>query len=288
MLLCTWNLGCKDAEAPKAGAFKWLGDLCQRLKPEILALGLQELNPRLLPEVEQTVVQVLNAAVPGAEFQVTSEHCGSYLPLLLLSPVKVTAEAAALRFTFDKHEFEQKLPICVANAHLEAGHGKLEARNEMFAQIAERFPARDGHLLVVLGDLNYRLQGLQSFTEPTKKTPLASRCPKFLAEFEDAVAKCYSGEVVQLLETCQLHGPRRSYGFEEAPVRFHPTYKRAKADSTEGVPRYDLEEPRMPGWCDRILWRCGQKVEVEVSEYSAVESADFSDHRPVYAVLDVR
>ncbi|CAJ1373465.1 unnamed protein product [Effrenium voratum] len=273
MLLCTWNLGCKDAEAPKAGAFKWLGDLCQRLKPEILALGLQELNPRLLPEVEQTVVQVLNAAVPGAEFQVTSEHCGSYLPLLLLSPVKVTAEAAALRFTFDKHE---------------AGHGKLEARNEMFAQIAERFPARDGHLLVVLGDLNYRLQGLQSFTEPTKKTPLASRCPKFLAEFEDAVAKCYSGEVVQLLETCQLHGPRRSYGFEEAPVRFHPTYKRAKADSTEGVPRYDLEEPRMPGWCDRILWRCGQKVEVEVSEYSAVESADFSDHRPVYAVLDVR
>ena len=27
------------------------------------------------------------------ESQVTSEHCGSYLPLLLLSPVKVTAEA---------------------------------------------------------------------------------------------------------------------------------------------------------------------------------------------------
>ena len=28
-------------------------------------------------------------------------------------------------------------------------------------------------------------QGRQSFTEPTKKTPLASRCPKFLAELLD-------------------------------------------------------------------------------------------------------
>ncbi|CAL1172178.1 unnamed protein product [Cladocopium goreaui] len=67
-------------------------------------------------------------------------------------------------------------------------------------------------------------------------------------------------------------------------------YKRVKAsesDVSKGIPRFDCDQPRMPGWCDRILWRRAADVEVKVLDYVAIESADYSDHRPVCAVLEV-
>eukprot|EP00913_Durusdinium_trenchii_P003557 g3290.t1 len=244
LLLCTWNLGCKNAsDAPKDGDYDWLAKIFKEM--------------------------------PACD-AVTAEHCGSYLPLLLFQRNTSKVEVVPLHFTFDKHQVCSKgcvaaqfhfggLQLCVVNAHLEAGHSKVNARNQMMAQIASHFPTPAGSLLLLLGDLNYRLEGQKPFTEPTKATP----------------------------ERCQLRRLREAgqVEFEEAEVCFHPTYKRVKAsesDVKQGIPRFDLEQPRMPGWCDRIMWRRGADVEVKVLDYSAIEAADHSDHRPVYAVIEAR
>lgn len=306
LLLCTWNLGCKDLDGqmPKEGDFDWLAKLFKETQPEVLALGIQELHPNLLPKFLQDVQQVWKD-VHGQELQATAEHCDTYLPLLLFQRTANKVEVVPLHFTFGKHQVCSKgcvaahfdhngLKMCVVNAHLEAGHGKVRARNEMFAQIASTFPTGSNSLMLLLGDLNYRVEGKRPFTEPTKATPVEQRCQVFLEEFDEAVAKCQAGKASELQERCQL---RRSRGdapcfenFEEAEVRFQPTYKRVKAsesDVSKGIPRFDCDQPRMPGWCDRILWRRAADVEVKVLDYLAIESADYSDHRPVCAVLEV-
>lgn len=308
LLLCTWNLGCKDLDGqmPKEGDFEWLGKMFKETQPEVVALGIQELHPDLLPKLLEDVQKVWRD-VNGGELQATAEHCDTYLPLLLFQTMTSKVEVAPLHFTFGKHKVCSKgcvaahfdhhgLPLCVVNAHLEAGHGKVHARNEMFAQIASKFPTPGSNsLLLVLGDLNYRLEGKKPFTEPTKATPVEQICQVFLAEFDEAVTKCQAGNASELQDRCQLRLSRGDAScfehFEEAEVRFQPTYKRVKAsesDVQEGIPRFDHDQPRMPGWCDRILWRRASDVEVKVLDYCSVESADYSDHRPVCAVLQVQ
>ncbi|CAL1172180.1 unnamed protein product [Cladocopium goreaui] len=190
LLLCTWNLGCKDLDGqmPKEGS--------------------------------RTA---------------TAEHCDTYLPLLLFQQTANKVEVVPLHFTFGKHQVCSKgcvaahfdhngLKMCVVNAHLEAGHGKVRARNEMFAQIASKFPTGSNSLLLLLGDLNYRVEGKRPFTEPTKATPVEQRCQVFLEEFDEAVAKCQAGKASELQERCQL---RRSRG--DAP--FFENFEEAEAVS---------------------------------------------------------
>ncbi|CAK9048556.1 unnamed protein product [Durusdinium trenchii] len=160
LLLCTWNLGCKNAsDAPKDGDYDWLAKIFKEMPAcDVVALGIQELHPSLLPKLLQKVQQALQT-----DFQaVTAEHCGSYLPLLLFQRNTSKVEVVPLHFTFDKHQVCSKgcvaaqfhfggLQLCVVNAHLEAGHSKVNARNQMMAQIASHFPTPAGSLLLLLG-----------------------------------------------------------------------------------------------------------------------------------------
>eukprot|EP00931_Biecheleriopsis_adriatica_P044533 TRINITY_DN25481_c0_g1_i1.p1 TRINITY_DN25481_c0_g1~~TRINITY_DN25481_c0_g1_i1.p1 ORF type:complete len:710 (-),score=140.03 TRINITY_DN25481_c0_g1_i1:31-2160(-) len=72
--------------------------------------------------------------------------------------------------------------------------------------------------------------------------------------------------------------------FQEAPVRFAPTYKfevrNLSEDSDKGGHRtYDTK--RTPAFTDRILWRARNTARVEPLDYEAVPSVEVSDHRPV-------
>eukprot|EP00913_Durusdinium_trenchii_P003558 g3290.t2 len=291
LLLCTWNLGCKNAsDAPKDGDYDWLAKIFKEM--------------------------------PACD-AVTAEHCGSYLPLLLFQRNTSKVEVVPLHFTFDKHQVCSKgcvaaqfhfggLQLCVVNAHLEAGHSKVNARNQMMAQIASHFPTPAGSLLLLLGDLNYRLEGQKPFTEPTKATPERCQLRRLReagqVEFEEAEV-CFhptrgkpGGAKASADPVAAPHGASEdgaaSAGSAELPAKLlqllergPERYKRVKAsesDVKQGIPRFDLEQPRMPGWCDRIMWRRGADVEVKVLDYSAIEAADHSDHRPVYAVIEAR
>jgi len=140
----------------------------------------------------------------------------------------------------------------------------------------------DHDVVVWVGDLNYRLEGLdgEKVCQLIKETQW-----NFLAQHDQLRRSFNEGAVFQ--------------GFEEIPLNFPPTYKYNLLENT-----YQRTEERtlkrIPSWTDRILWRTrpepstgsssssgySQKERVRVGEYRRHEVFS-SDHRPVSAVFDV-
>ena len=49
------------------------------------------------------------------------------------------------------------------------------------------------------------------------------------------------------------------------------------------------EKRRVPAWCDRVLfWTRDKTVKVEQKAYRSVESINFSDHKPVCSLLEMK
>lgn len=318
LVACTWNLGNKEddisvAKLPCPGDFSWLIEICSRTQPSLLVLGLQEVHPSHVSALVDLVLDVLRPLqLPGRIVALSAEAANSYSPILVFEWQKEGVDnlegpkIESLPFTFDKQEVCSKgciivrlqrcgLQLCLANAHLEAGHAKLLRRNGMFSKITAACPCTPRSMLVLAGDLNYRIEGRNGFgtiTEPTKARP-DDFCAQFDAEFEEITNLCEAGQASSKLfpERCQLRQAMAQeadlQGFEEGEVTFAPTYKRSPDSVEPGVLLFDRSERRLPGWCDRILWRRGCDVAVTAMEYNSIESALFSDHRPVYAVLQV-
>ncbi len=128
--------------------------------------------------------------------------------------------------------------------------------------------------IVWMGDLNYRVD-----------------LPRAQAE---TLAK--EGQLEPLLAHDQLIRQRAQkrvfMGFDEAPIAFAPTFK-----FDVGTNTYDTSaKQRVPSWTDRILFRSRNSVHgggtVEAPSivplaYGCVLEAMSSDHKPVYAVLEV-
>jgi len=99
------------------------------------------------------------------------------------------------------------------------------------------------------------------------------------------------GNIEWLLENDQLFieqaGRRAFHGFQEAPIKFLPTYK-----FQVGTTQYDRrpdKKIRAPAYCDRILWRSSLDNSAIVNlKYRAVMSMLISDHKPVYALFEVQ
>lgn len=216
------------------------------------------------------------------------------------------------------------LQLRFVSAHLEAGYGKVSKRNAQQAMLEARCRAGlEPHgLLVQMGDLNYRVHHEGDIKEPTKAKP--ETLPAFDNAFESLAAAAEANPrtvaAAYLPHRCQLWRSKGSSGFEEgaadgvagsgaedaakaaegifdgfeeAPIAFAPTYKRALVEDSADVAeaaavRFDRRLPRLPAWTDRVLWlRGGPSVAVVAEAYDSVEEATRSDHRPVYAVLRV-
>lgn len=73
------------------------------------------------------------------------------------------------------------------------------------------------------------------------------------------------------------------HGFQEADIRFEPTYK-----FDTGTNTYDTSfKQRTPGYTDRILFRAKRKGTIECLVYNAVHTVTVSDHKPVYGLFEV-
>jgi len=71
--------------------------------------------------------------------------------------------------------------------------------------------------------------------------------------------------------------------FLEGDITFCPTYK-----MIVGTHDYVLEEggDRIPGWTDRILFKC-KNSNLQIKEYNSIMEIVSSDHKPVYAIFEL-
>jgi endonuclease/exonuclease/phosphatase family metal-dependent hydrolase len=186
-----------------------------------------------------------------------------------------------LRFVLDDTSF------CFINCHLAAGQTQTKDRNTDITMILESalLPAErdasvrqdsftgggdgtmilDHEICVLNGDLNYRIDTMGRDT---------------------VVNAVKARNLSKLLERDQLLASRRKNpwfklrAFQELPITFAPTYK-----YDVGTDNYDSsEKKRAPAWCDRILYRGGDRI--KQLDYQRHE-VRVSDHRPVTALFQM-
>lgn len=321
--VCTWNIGDKSGdEAPPAPEkLEWLRLICENAAADLVIIGLQEAAPRHLSSWCAAFHGVM---LPGF-VPLMSEHSETYMPLFIFangssaSACKLGAPetlAESLHFGMKDNVASKgcvsgvvhckDIAFRVINCHLQHAYTGLEKRTQQQLAVEERFASWESlppesrelpAVLIELGDLNYRLRAEREVTEePTKSRREGSE--HFCSEFERLVAECEAGRAAEKfwpseeqLSRCRQSGQAFA-GFEEAPVTFCPTYKRALSPTADSIGTtrvvYDRSEPRLPGWCDRVLWKkLTPSVNVEAGTYDAVEEVTWTDHRPVFLLLDV-
>ncbi|ORX54508.1 DNase I-like protein [Hesseltinella vesiculosa] len=186
----------------------------------------------------------------------------------------------AIRFMYEHSSF------CFVNCHLAAGQSHVQDRNADAEGIlnSAAFPAYqrnmdlfadggDGSLILdhehvfLSGDLNYRIamdrkQVLDLLRQPDKNHAW------------DAL------QVQDQLKRQNVTNPLfKLMWFQEAPLRFDPTYKYDR-----GTNNYDSsEKKRVPAWCDRVLWRSRHTE----NQYYRRHEVQASDHRPISAAFTV-
>jgi hypothetical protein len=190
--------------------------------------------------------------------------------------------ASSIRFSLGD------ISMCFTNCHL-APH--LENNARRVQELAEIFTAQtftslpsqlmDHDVLILFGDLNFRLEGKSS---------------------EEVISTLTRGWGVELLACDQLHlqqilgegSASRLFNFMEMPISFPPSYK--------FEPGTDVYEPgaklRAPAWCDRILWRMHERCLPRITDpeprrlltqqhYAIHMQPRISDHKAVSAGMTV-
>jgi hypothetical protein len=123
----------------------------------------------------------------------------------------------------------------------------------------------DHEICILNGDLNYRIDTMGRDT---------------------VVNAIKANNLAKLLERDQLLASKRKNpwfrlrAFQELPITFAPTYK-----YDVGTDNYDTsEKKRAPAWCDRLLYRGGDRV--KQLNYQRHE-VYVSDHRPVTGMFQM-
>lgn len=188
--------------------------------------------------------------------------------------------------------------MCFVCAHFAAHRDNVEARNADYSSILyktsfkddpayyalltseeklalpekydisrEAFGIEDHDYVFWLGDFNYRMQAQVPTEEVFSRTQAQDL--QWLLSHDQLTLEKAAGRVFQ--------------GCIEPTITFRPTYK-----FEGGTSRYD-ERPekkiRAPAWCDRVLFKSWQSVQVE--RYSSVDAQVLSDHKPVVAQLGI-
>lgn len=171
--------------------------------------------------------------------------------------------------------------ICFVNCHLAAGQSGTKDRNADITAILEAsiLPSEtdrriridsfigggdgtmilDHEICIVNGDLNYRID---TMSRDTVINAIKSENFKKLLERD------------QLLASKKKNPWFKLRAFQELPITFAPTYK-----YDVGTDTYDTsDKKRSPAWCDRILYRGGDRIEQLNYDRHEVR---ISDHRPV-------
>ncbi|KAK4500341.1 hypothetical protein PRZ48_008530 [Zasmidium cellare] len=155
--------------------------------------------------------------------------------------------------------------ICLVTAHLAAGFGNYDERNQDYRTIAnglhfQRNRTIDDHKTVIwAGDFNYRI-GMEN------------ERARHLIKKRD-LGTLYENDQLNLQ---MVHGKCFPHYSERTPT-FLPTYK-----FNLGTDEYDTsDKARIPAWCDRILTK-GDNIRQHYYDSAPLR---FSDHRPVWGIF---
>ncbi|XP_030460599.1 type IV inositol polyphosphate 5-phosphatase 11 [Syzygium oleosum] len=161
------------------------------------------------------------------------------------------------------------------SCHLSAHAHNVEERNSQFRHISHSLFTKSKHwnpyaspaqLTIWLGDLNYRLQGID--TQPARKL-IRKDLHTMLIGKDQLLQEAERGEIFS--------------GYSEGTLKFKPTYKYDVGSSD-----YDTSHKvRVPSWTDRILFKIedADKVKAILRSYESVDCIESSDHKPVKAHL---
>ncbi|GFQ04217.1 type i inositol 1 4 5-trisphosphate 5-phosphatase 11 [Phtheirospermum japonicum] len=158
------------------------------------------------------------------------------------------------------------------SCHLSAHAHNVEERNSECRHISHSLfskslnpYAQPAQVTVWLGDLNYRLQGIN--TIPVRNL-IHKNLHGLLTTKDQLLQEAERGQVFN--------------GYCEGTLAFKPTYK-----YNIGTSDYDTSyKVRVPAWTDRILYKIDDKeIDATLHLYDSIEGIFSSDHKPVKAHL---
>ncbi|XP_048332088.1 type IV inositol polyphosphate 5-phosphatase 11 isoform X2 [Ziziphus jujuba] len=162
------------------------------------------------------------------------------------------------------------------SCHLSAHAHKVEERNRECKHISHSLfsknwnpYARPTQITVWLGDLNYRIQGIDNY--PARNL-IRKDLHSQLTSNDQLLKEAEKGQIFN--------------GYCEGTLTFKPTYK-----YNIGTSNYDTSyKVRVPSWTDRILFKIQEMDEMNVTldSYEAMDNIHSSDHKPVKAHLCIK
>ncbi|XP_022766496.1 type IV inositol polyphosphate 5-phosphatase 11 [Durio zibethinus] len=157
--------------------------------------------------------------------------------------------------------------------HLSAHARNVEERNTQCRHISHSLfskywnpYARPTHITIWLGDLNYRLRGVN--THPARNL-IQRNLHRLLTSKDQLLQEAERGQIFN--------------GYCEGTLTFKPTYK-----YNIGSSNYDTSyKVRVPSWTDRILFKIEDPDNISASLhcYESIDDIHSSDHKPVRAHL---
>jgi len=130
---------------------------------------------------------------------------------------------------------------------------------------------KDGEVIFVLGDLNFRLSTAHpEWGAETNQLPRQEVVDKLIKE--ESIKSLVEMDELTLLRSQKLGVLSQ---FSEAEITFLPTYKL----SLDPIRKYSKK--RLPAYCDRILYFSDHRYILQPLEYSRIEDYNHSDHDPV-------
>ncbi|KAL5558108.1 hypothetical protein UlMin_034319 [Ulmus minor] len=167
----------------------------------------------------------------------------------------------------------KSIQMMFVSCHLSAHAHKVEERNWQCNHISHSLfsknwnpYARPTQFTVWLGDLNYRLQGIHTYSA---RTLIRKDLHSLLTSKDQLLQEAERGQIFD--------------GYCEGTLTFKPTYK-----YNVGTSNYDTSyKVRVPSWTDRILFKIQdmEQIEATLHSYESMNDVYSSDHKPVKAYL---
>ncbi|MBZ3878353.1 Type II inositol 1,4,5-trisphosphate 5-phosphatase [Sciurus carolinensis] len=284
----TYNV---NGQSPKECLHPWLSHGIQA--PDVYCVGFQELDLikeafffHDTPKEEEWFKAVSEGLHPDAKYAKVNwlglccycmsnknmQHISQKWKLRLLEQESwegwVTKEAWRSRFQL------HNTSICVVNSHLAAHTEEYERRNQDYKDICSRMQfcqvdpslppltISKHNVILWLGDLNYRIEELD-----------VEKVKKLIEEKAFQTPYAYDQPKIQVAAKTVLEG------FTEGELTFQPT---CKYDT--GSDDWDTSEKcHAPAWCDRVLWKGKNILQLSYQSHMALKT---SDHKPVSSMFD--
>ena len=166
------------------------------------------------------------------------------------------------------------ISIMIINCHLAALQGRSEQRNIDFERCIIQMDTnyQNYDFIVLMGDLNYRLNNLNIDMNLIQEEPL-----KFLSY--DQLKNEINLKRINLL------------GFIEGEIYFRPTFKYWNNTSNfQYIDTHNIDQ--IPGWTDRILYKKksedSESLSIKQEKYDSMHDIEMSDHKPVFSYFELK